>query len=49
MAQKLIDAIRSVFISGYEVNASCSIGISIFRRRKPDAGYTAKACRHGLI
>lgn len=35
MAQKLIDAIRDpFFISGYEVNASCSIGISIFRRRE---------------
>lgn len=35
IAQKLIDAIKEpFFISGYELNTACSIGISIFRRRE---------------
>ncbi len=35
IAQKLIDAINEpFFISGYELNTACSIGISIFHRRE---------------
>lgn len=35
IAQKLIDSIKEpIFISGYELNSACSIGISIFRRRE---------------
>ncbi len=35
IAQKIIDAINEpFFIAGYELNAACSIGISIFRRRE---------------